>query len=391
MYDVIIIGAGPSGGQCARDLTRNGKKVLLAERHKAFSVNSYSSAGTPNELLEEFQIPDTVIGSRWHQIRITSSHNQSIHSGAKPRGAVMDFEKLRAFLAGAAGEYRLGFSYQKFTVKKKTVVVHFKDAFTGEECRLETKVLVDATGSERQVLGKNLQTRSAAFSATGIEYLVDVPPKIYQQWSGALSFFLGRRWMPQGYSWIFPMEPNRLKIGVGRYFQNETYVPHQNTYQHYLSGMMQECLGSQEYPLLDRHGKTLIYTYAQKDPHYDGPVIAIGDAVSSINPLGLEGIRHGMHSGRIAATHIIHYLNGMPYAFNKYERQMRAYRGIRWKICELIMKNLYQEPHDARIDAMVNVFNSFTFEELIELLFHYRPLKALKFFSLYGLSLAKFR
>ena len=40
------------------------------------------------------------------------------------------------------------------------------------------------------------------------------------------------------------MEPNKLKVGVGRYFQNDNYVPHHKSYHYYLDVLMKECLGT---------------------------------------------------------------------------------------------------------------------------------------------------
>ena len=41
-------------------------------------------------------------------------------------------------------------------------------------------------------------------SGTGIEYLIEVEPEIYNKYSGDLILFVGDKWMPKGYSWIFP-------------------------------------------------------------------------------------------------------------------------------------------------------------------------------------------
>jgi len=45
-FDVVVIGAGPAGGQTARSLAKKGVKVLLVEKYKDFSLNNFSSAGT---------------------------------------------------------------------------------------------------------------------------------------------------------------------------------------------------------------------------------------------------------------------------------------------------------------------------------------------------------
>ncbi len=383
-YDAIIIGAGPAGGQCARELAAAGKKVLLAERNRDFSVNNYSSAGAPEELMGMFSLPEEIVACSWNKLMMHSSHEKKVWEAPERQGVIMEFSKLRSFLAKETkkkgGEYRLGFPYQKHEVQPTGEInVWFKNQKTNKLEQLQTKILVDATGFERQVLAKTVEHNGTTFPSTGIEYLVEVKPEVYQKWANALSVFMGHKWMPQGYSWIFPMEPNKLKVGVGRYFQNDNYVPHHKSYSYYLDVMMKECLGTSDLPILDRHGKTILYTYQQKDPHYDGNVIAIGDSVSTINPLAFEGIRHAMISGRIAAKHILKQLKGESKSFEGYVSEMKKYFGYKWRLCEVLMKIIYRQPKDENIDLMVETFKRFSYKEMLDLAFHYKLTNALKF------------
>ena len=43
------------------------------------------------------------------------------------------------------------------------------------------------------------------------------------------------------------------------------------------------------------------YIMGQKDPLYEDNVLAIGDAISTLNPMASEGIRHALFSGKISA------------------------------------------------------------------------------------------
>ncbi|MFQ5729297.1 MAG: NAD(P)/FAD-dependent oxidoreductase, partial [Waddliaceae bacterium] len=259
------------------------------------------------------------------------------------------------------------------------VSVWFKDRNTKEWQNLQTKVLVDASGCERQVLAHSVKPQNKTLPATGIEYLVEVKPEIYQKYANAISVFMGHKWMPQGYSWIFPMEPNKLKVGVGRYFQNDNYVPHHKSYHYYIDVMMKKCLGGTDLPILDKHGKTILYTYKQKDPYYERNVIAIGDSISSINPLAFEGIRHAMVSGRTAAKHIVERINGNTDNFEGYVTDMRRYFGFKWSLCELLMNVIYKEPRDKRIDRMIETFRRFSMDEMLDLAFRYKLGVAIKF------------
>jgi digeranylgeranylglycerophospholipid reductase len=392
-YDVIIVGAGPAGGQCARELAAVGKKVLLAERNRDFTVNSYSSAGAPNEIMETFQLPHTLVGSYWNKFSLHSSNTSRTWEEKDIKGVILNFEKLRTFLAkeaeNASAVLKFGFFCTDYEKQIDGVIVRFKTHEGKEIQKMKAKILVDATGSERQVLAKHLKFKGNSFSSTGIEYLIEVTPEIYKKWANALSIFMGQKWMPQGYSWIFPMEPNLLKVGVGRYFQNDNYVPHEKSYTHYMHILMDKCLGSKQFPILDRHGKTIIYTYDREDLHFDDNVIAIGDSVSTINPLGFEGIRHAMFSGRIASKYIQEKLSGNRNAFENYAKELKDLLGFKWKTCETLMKVIYQEPNDKNVDLIIETFRGFSFKEIIDLAFHYKLMPAMKFLARYTFLTAK--
>lgn len=90
-YDVIIIGAGPAGGQCARELANKSCHVLLVEKSKDFSVNSYSSGGAPLEILENYSLPTSTVGSYWNKMHIHSSQDCYTWSAPKPMGVILDF------------------------------------------------------------------------------------------------------------------------------------------------------------------------------------------------------------------------------------------------------------------------------------------------------------
>ena len=75
-----------------------GKKVLLAEKAKDFSVNNYSSGGAPAETLKDYSLPSDIVGSWWNKIAIYFFAKASMGDSSYD-GIVLDFMKLRAFLA----------------------------------------------------------------------------------------------------------------------------------------------------------------------------------------------------------------------------------------------------------------------------------------------------
>ena len=219
--------------------------------------------------------------------------------------------------------------------------------------------------------------------ATGIEYHIQVENNIYQKYAHAMNFFLGHQWMPQGYGWIFPMAPSLLKVGVIRYFQNKNYVHYDPSYKPYLQGLLELCGNHQ---IHDKHGKTIYYTERQNDLRYRGPIIAIGDSISSINPLGWEGIRHAMASGRLAAHAIKGYLKREVPDLSNFEKDLHHYFGRKWLIAETLMSHLFKTKRDSLIDQSVRSFSLMSNEEIMEVIFHYRFRHTLKSYFWYFLS-----
>jgi len=221
-FDIVIVGSGPAGGHCARILAKSGRQVLLAEQNDSFNKNDFSSAATPLETLSQFDLPESVIGSYWHKLTIETSKISQTWESPESLGVVLNFAKFRAFLAsevqGNGSEVWLGYRYIKHSQANGETIVEFKQLSDGQLIKVSAKVLVDATGFARAIMYEKENDKPAFLSGTGIEYLIEVEPEIYDKYANDLIFFLGDKWMPKGYSWIFPMEQNRLKVGAGRVF-----------------------------------------------------------------------------------------------------------------------------------------------------------------------------
>lgn len=386
-YDVLIIGSGPAGGQCARELSKEGYKVLLVDKAKDFLENNYSSGGAPLDIMSQFNLPDSVVGTYWNTLRINSTRAKAAWTSTSPFGPILDFDKLRAFLVNDGVkngvEFCLNTSYQNHQVYSHAVEVYLKDLKTSSIYPVQASVVVDATGSERKVLAQENYDKHQAILATGIEYHIKVEQEIYRKYSKALNFYLGHEWMPQGYAWIFPMANSSLKIGVIRYFQNKNYIPYEPSYKIYLERLLSHC-GS--YQISDKHGKTIYYTEKQKDLRYQGPLIAIGDAVSSVNPLGWEGIRHAMYSGHFAACSIHSYLKKESKSLHTYDQALNQYFGKKWFFSEKMMNYLFKAKKDSVIDRSVTSFSMMNNDEIMQVVFQYKFRHTLKAYFWYYLS-----
>ena len=379
-FDVVIIGAGPAGGQCARQLSKAGVSTLLVERYKDFSVNSFSSAGTPNETLEKYNLPTSVVGSFWSQLKIITSNQSGVWTSETVQGSVLDFEKLRSFLATEAQDSGaqvwtscLYVSHE--ALQEKTLVNLRRDRI---DIQVTTKVLVDATGPNRSVMYDRPQDQPELITGTGVEFLIEVDDETYNHHANALTFFLGYKWMPKGYSWIFPMDQNRLKVGAGIVNLNHKLVKEMQPLKHYIQLIIDDYIKPKTYKILERHGGTVRYSIGLKDTYAKNNVIAIGDAVSTINFLGGEGIRHAMQSADISVTYIQDYLKGQNPDFAGYQTEMHQIFLRDWTISERLGLKKYLADSDKLVDKVVNYLKPLKLEDVVDILFYYKFEKASK-------------
>ncbi len=374
-FDVVIIGAGPAGGQCARTLAEAGRRILLVEQHKDFYQNNYSSACILLETLKRYDLPDAVVGSYWRKLAIIATDIECNWQSSSLQGAVLDFAGLRTFLAGATaangGQVWVGHRYLDHTQADGKIEVRLKPK-EGDSTIVSARVLVDATGFARAIIYPERKDKPAFLRAKGLEYLIAVEDKTYRKYANTLTFFMGHYWSPKGYSWIFPMAPNQLKVGIAYYDDTHKLIQQTNPLKDYIHSIIQNHIKPESYDIIDRHGSIIEYSSGLKDIYSRDNIIAIGDAVSTINFLGGEGIRHAMTGAEIACRHIQHYLDGRIQDFRDYQSEMRQFFSRRWNLSEQISRRVYLEYGDRKISHGVTRLQHLSMADMIDILFHYK-------------------
>ncbi len=373
-FEIVIIGAGPAGCHGARLLAKLGYKVLLVEQHENFYQNNFSSAATPLETLERFALPKDVVASFWNKIEIVTTHIYRSWKSPNDLGGVFDFAKLRQFLAqeveGYGGQVWLGHRYLKYIQEKRGTRIFLKQR-NGEIISILTRVLVDATGFTRAVIYPDKQDRPKFLKGTGIEYLIEVDDKSYLKQANSLVFLIGYKWSPKGYSWIFPMNDNQLKVGSAWLDGKHKIIDKVNPLKDYTKLIIDDYMKLTSYQIIDVHGSILEYSVDLNDIYYRDHIIAIGDAVSTVNFLGGEGIRHGMQGAEIAVKYIQDYLDNKIPDFQGYQKEMKRYFSKKWNASEKISQRVYLEYSDERIEQGVAYLKYLKLEEILDILFNY--------------------
>lgn len=386
-FDVVIVGAGPAGGYCARLLAKLGYQVLLIEQHESFAHNIFSSAATPLETLDLFDLPLEVAASFWHKIEIVTTKVYRKWDSPEPLGVVFDFAKLRAFLAQQAevngAEVWLGHRYIKSQLDGEQSLVFIKPK-KGEIITVKSKLLIDATGFTRAVIYPDKREKPQFLKGTGIEYLIEVEENIYQKYAHSLVFFMGHKWSPKGYSWIFPMEENQLKVGSAWLDEKHKILSEVKPLKYYVQQIIRDYIQIEDYKIVDVHGSILEYSIGLNDIYYREPnILAIGDAVSTVNFLGGEGIRHAMKGTEIAVKYIQKYLDNKEVDFSSYQKEMLTYFAAKWNLSEKISSRVYLDYSDRKIDQGVSYLKYLGLNDVMDILFYYKFEKFVKGFQGY--------
>ena len=149
-------------------------------------------------------------------------------------------------------------------------------------------------------------------------------------------------------------------------------------------------MGIKKYKLMETHGSILEYSVGLKDLYYkDNNIIAIGDAVSTVNFLGGEGIRHALRASEIAQDYIEKYLENKISDFQDYPQALKAHFLPQWNLSEQLSRKVFLDYSDRRIDQGVGYLKYLSFQDILDILFYYRFEKYTK--GLQGFIWQKFK
>ncbi len=310
-YDVAIVGAGPAGAQCARDLAARDYDVVVLETEPEDEFprqSNKSTAGTFPSMMASFGIPDDVVMSFTDDVVLESPNDY--YETYQP-GAVLEFAEFKRFLVAdgreAGAEYLFDARVSQPILDDDGVIEGV--IYDGDE-ELYADIVVDATGPAAPIaqaldvvdLERENQAIGVEFELEGVE--LDHPE--FADLRRAMMLRLDHSIAPGGYSWIFATGEASAKVGIC-YIQNERhreFAEDGQTVDGYLEAWIESDPRFADAEKIDgavHRGSAHIQRPGQM--HTDG-FLAIGDTVPTLDPLWGEGIHKGMKSARAAATTI---------------------------------------------------------------------------------------
>jgi flavin-dependent dehydrogenase len=412
---VLVVGAGPAGSDLARQLAARGEDVVLVERLPDLRRAAFSSAALPLDALDRFGLPASVVAHRWSGWELLGpGEARRSWQGGWPQGVVLDFGALREWLVGEAQRWgaRVWLGHRALACHQEAdrlrTVLRRGD---GSQLEVHSDWVIDATGQERSLLGDPPAAGPGSeqlVSGVGLEWLVQVPSSCWERWSDRLAFCLGSDWVAQGYGWVFPMQAPRLKLGVCRLLDPSRDQPPLGGVLERLIERLLAPAERQAMAVLDRHGGLIRSSIRRREPHRRGRLVGLGDAVSTANLLGGEGIRHALMSSRVLAPLLLEELRREPAAavasptppwpgaspaatpvartlagnqpggccVDRYPLELRRALGWRWSLSGRLARRTWLGLHgsaaDRRLGSLLTSLEQERASALTDLLFGYR-------------------
>ncbi|WP_435318552.1 digeranylgeranylglycerophospholipid reductase [Haloarchaeobius sp. TZWSO28] len=307
-YDVVIAGAGPAGGQAARDLASRGYDVVVLETEAEDefpSRSNKSTAGTFPSTMASFGIPDDVVMNFTDDVVLESPNH---HYRRHQPGAVLEFADFKNWLVDEAeadgAEYWFDARVSKPITEGGEIV---GVQYNGDE-KVYGDIIIDATGPSAP-LAKALDVCNLkrGKQAIGIEFEyegMNIDADGYADLTDAMMLRLDHDIAPGGYSWIFHTGEDTAKVGVC-YLQNESHRQNSKSgytiddYLQYWVDMDPRFENATRKEGIQHRGSAHIQL---PDRMSTDNFMAIGDTVPTVDPLWGEGIDKCMRSGRAAAA-----------------------------------------------------------------------------------------
>lgn len=283
-YDVIIVGAGPAGLECARVLQNSNQSVLILEKNDC--IGPKTCAGGIVETVEPLELPET-------EARIFNAVNVFVRDRQYAFATTLF---IKIIDRKALGQYQAKHLYtaDNVCIKTGTAVRKIgKHHVATSAGKFGYRYLVGADGATSMVR-RYLKIDSQYMA--GIYYVIDeIKDRIHFRLDGAA--------FNTGYIWEFP---HKKFTNIGFYYNPKQWKSRDAV------GILRYYMERKGYPMDSRTFRAFPVNCLYKGCQFGENMFLAGDAAGLVSKLTGEGIAPAIISGREVARKIMDPLYDMP-------------------------------------------------------------------------------
>ena len=299
MKYVVVIGAGPAGTTAAHVLAEKGYEVMVFEKGP-LKREKTCGGGIPEVVLKEFSI-DFNKGRSVYGVSLCSPQNETVVLSQKERAGLSvmraDFDYYLVERAQKAGAVFKEHSFAEPFIKDGII----KGAKTENETYESDIVIIcdGAVSSSAKKMG--IFIGSNENQAIAFQYQMALDNDLIEERIGnLLELYFGNRWVPLGYTWVFPKD-NMVTVG------NATWLHAVRANKVDLKYMLDTFIG--EHPVASRklEGARTLYSQSHMlsfpgivETVYGDHFLIAGDAGGFISYATGGGMYYAMVSGKTA-------------------------------------------------------------------------------------------
>ncbi len=367
IYDVVIVGGGPSGSACAYWLANAGWSVCLIEKKQFPREKTCGDGLTPRSVhqLAEMGLEGIVAanGHRYQGLRAfgfgaTLEMSWPEHPTFPNYGYTITRFNLDGLVAENAAKHGAEVlnGVEAIDLVERTpgregqlvsaagVVV--KDKESGLTSEIRGRYLVVADGQNSR-LGRELGVERNRSWPMGMAlrgyYTSDRHDEAWIDSHLDIRDTNGK--VVPGYGWIFPLGDGRLNVGVGLLSTGGAWKGVNTTkLQEYFVAQVSDAWGLSEETSCGPATGGRLPMGLSIGPRVGANTLTIGDATGMVNPFNGEGIAYGYESGRLAAAVLGEaLLNGDETVLRLYDERLNAAYGDYYKVARGFVR-LISEP-----------------------------------------------
>ena len=215
VFDVAVIGGGPSGATAAYELAQKGHSVLLLD--KAGRIKPCGGA-IPPKLLTDFDVPESLLVARVNGATIVSPKARHVFMRiSDPAGFVGMVDRdvfdewLRNRAAGAGAERRTG-TYEHITRETAGYATVHYTSKDGQAHAVNARQVIGADGALSAVCKENIGAHAPFVFA--YHEIIKAPTDVANYNGNSCDVYYDGRLSPDFYSWIFP-HGDTVSVGTG--------------------------------------------------------------------------------------------------------------------------------------------------------------------------------